>query len=156
MGYTTRFASERQPEDMLALGVTSIGDMGGAFAQNVKLQREWRDMVSSGTLPVERGHWRTPDDEERRRIILDLMCHFRLTLLRLRGRRDCRRSPERFGKALEELKPMAEGGLITDHGSRRSRSTNPGRIFLRNVCMPFDAYLAEQRAKKKPMFSRTV
>jgi hypothetical protein len=34
--------------------------------------------------------------------------------------------------------------------------TDAGRIFLRNICMPFDAYLEEQRARKKPMFSRTV
>jgi oxygen-independent coproporphyrinogen-3 oxidase len=31
-----------------------------------------------------------------------------------------------------------------------------GRLFVRNVAMPFDAYLEKQRMAKKPMFSRTV
>ncbi|PIE23197.1 MAG: oxygen-independent coproporphyrinogen III oxidase [Planctomycetota bacterium] len=154
MGYTTRFASERQPEDMLALGVTSIGDMGGAFAQNVKSQRKWREMVSSGTLPVERGHWRSPDDEERRRIILDLMCQFRLRFADYEGP-ELPPFQERFTEALQELRPMAEGGLITIT-DKEIQVSEPGRIFLRNICMPFDAYLAKQRANKKPMFSRTV
>jgi oxygen-independent coproporphyrinogen-3 oxidase len=154
MGYTTRYSSERQPEDMLALGVTSIGDMGGAFAQNVKLQREWRDMVGNGTLPVERGHVRTQEDEERRRIILDLMCHFRLDFADYEQPGEAPFA-ERFAGALEQLRPIADDGFckLDDAGIT---VTDAGRIFLRNICMPFDAYLEEQRARKKPMFSRTV
>jgi oxygen-independent coproporphyrinogen-3 oxidase len=35
------------------------------------------------------------------------------------------------------------------------RVTEPGRPFVRNVCMAFDARLARQ-APDKPLFSRTV
>jgi len=34
--------------------------------------------------------------------------------------------------------------------------TDVGRLFVRNVAMPFDAWLERQRQSEKPMFSRTV
>ena len=34
------------------------------------------------------------------------------------------------------------------------RATSLGRIFLRNLAMPFDAYLKE--APEKPVFSKTL
>ncbi len=154
MGYTTRYGSDRQPEDMLALGVTSIGDMGGAFGQNVKLQREWREMVERGEFPIERGHRRTYDDRERRRIILDLMCNFRLSFADYEGEGKVPFTV-RYEEALKELEPIDAHGVveIDEEGIRVSEQR---RIFLRNICMPFDAYLKKQRAEKKPMFSRTV
>jgi oxygen-independent coproporphyrinogen-3 oxidase len=33
--------------------------------------------------------------------------------------------------------------------------TQPGRFFLRNIAMPFDAYLKQQSAEK-PRFSKTL
>ena len=34
--------------------------------------------------------------------------------------------------------------------------TEVGRLFVRNLAMPFDAWLAKQRQAGPPMFSRTV
>ena len=36
------------------------------------------------------------------------------------------------------------------------RVTLLGRIFIRNVAMPFDRYLKEQQMDKKPLFSKTL
>ena len=51
------------------------------------------------------------------------------------------------------LKPLSDDGLITldDHGLR---VTVTGRFFLRNICMPFDAYL--KQPSDGPVYSRTV
>jgi hypothetical protein len=36
------------------------------------------------------------------------------------------------------------------------RVTEPGRVFVRNVCMAFDRYLEARQATGKPAYSRTV
>ena len=76
------------------------------------------------------------------------------TRLRLGGDRLRDRSPRALRRRLEELEPMAEDGLveIDDNGLV---VTPTGRFFLRNLCMPFDAYLGEKRPDG-PKYSRTV
>jgi oxygen-independent coproporphyrinogen-3 oxidase len=49
---------------------------------------------------------------------------------------------------------MVEDGLV-ELESDRLRVTPRGRFFLRNVCMPFDAYLAAP-SPDRPVYSRTV
>jgi oxygen-independent coproporphyrinogen-3 oxidase len=34
--------------------------------------------------------------------------------------------------------------------------TETGRIFLRNIAMPFDAYLHQQSVEIKPRYSKTL
>ena len=58
MGYATH-----QAEDMLSFGVTSISEIAGAFAQNVKQLNQYREHLNAGRLPVERGMRRSVDDE---------------------------------------------------------------------------------------------
>jgi oxygen-independent coproporphyrinogen-3 oxidase len=53
------------------------------------------------------------------------------------------------------LQPLAEDGLVTLHDDRYE-VTAIGRYFLRNVAMALDAYLPQQLAAGRPMFSRTV
>jgi oxygen-independent coproporphyrinogen-3 oxidase len=48
---------------------------------------------------------------------------------------------------------MADDGLVELDNSGL-RVTPRGRFFLRNACMPFDAYLSE--ASDRPLYSRTV
>lgn len=147
MGYATH-----QAEDMLSFGVTSISEIAGAFAQNVKQLNQYREHLQAGRLPVERGMRRSEDDEKRRAIILDLMCRFSLDY-------DAHGGVEAFrlqySSAMEAMEPLARDGLI-ELDDRGIRVTSIGRLFVRNVAMPFDAYLEKQRKAKKPMFSRTV
>lgn len=147
MGYATH-----QAEDMLSFGVTSISEIAGAFAQNVKQLHKYREHLDSGQLPVERGLGRSVDDEERRQIILDLMCRFRLDYDQHGGAESFRAE---YGDALQQLLPMQQDGLI-EFDDKGITVTEIGRLFVRNVAMPFDAYLQKQREAKKPMFSRTV
>ena len=148
MGYTTRVA-----EDMLSFGVTSIGEVDGAFMQNIKDVKTWRQSVEDGELPTHRGHRRSEDDHRRRRIILDLMCRFRLDYADHGGRA---MFEEHYADALERLQVMANDGLlsISDEGLRVSET---GKLLIRNLAMAFDAYLPGQQTDDKgPKFSRTV
>ncbi len=159
MGYTTRMGKGRgekgrAAEDMLMFGMTSIGEVAGAFGQNEKDLRSWTQAIDEGRLPIHRGMRRSADDEERRRIILDLMCNYEV---RFADYEDPGKEPfaQRFAGALEDLGRMEADGLVKLHPDH-IEVPPLGRLFLRNLSMPFDAYLEGQRKNKGPMFSRTI
>ncbi|HLQ38879.1 MAG TPA: oxygen-independent coproporphyrinogen III oxidase [Planctomycetota bacterium] len=147
MGYTTRPADE-----MLAFGVTAIGEVDGAFVQNHKDVPEWSACVERGELPTHRGHRRSAEDDQRRAIVLDLMCRFHLAFADHGGRLAF---AGRYAAELQRLRPMVDDGLCTidDAGIR---VTPVGRLLVRNLCMAFDAYLDHQAPASPGRFSRTV
>ena len=150
MGYTTRPAP-----DSVAVGVSAIGDVAGAFAQNQKSLARYYAAIDAGRFPVERGYALTEDDRIRRYVIGELMCNFHLSASALR---------ERFGIELEvyfaaELSALGTpGGPAADHlldiTPDSLTVTSRGRLFVRNICMAFDRYLAAHAGK--PAFSRTI
>jgi oxygen-independent coproporphyrinogen-3 oxidase len=149
-GYTVRPAS-----DTVAFGMTSISDIGGAYAQNAHKLKDWGDQVARGELPVERGASVTDDDVMRRFVINRVMC-----LLRL----DLREVGEKFGsegrEAIEAslrggVKELQDDGLVTFDGDVL-RVLPLGQLLVRNVAMLFDAYLSKHEGEKRPTFSRTV
>ncbi len=154
MGYTTRMGKGRAGEDMLMFGMTSIGEVGGAFGQNEKDLKSWTRAIDEGHLPIHRGMRRSADDEERRRIILDLMCNYQV---RFEDYEKAGQKPfvERYQDALQDLRRMEGDGLVRVHEDH-IEVPPLGRLFLRNLSMPFDAYLEGQRKNKGPMFSRTI
>jgi oxygen-independent coproporphyrinogen-3 oxidase len=138
MGYTVKHAS-----DLIACGVSGIGEVGGAFFQNRRKLIEYENAIDARNLAVDRGYILSEDDHLRRRIIAELMCTFRTDL----GEHD-------FSEELASLEPMVKDGLVEIDGTRVS-VTERGRLFVRNVCMAFDAHL-KQHAREKQRFSRTV
>jgi oxygen-independent coproporphyrinogen-3 oxidase len=149
-GYTVRPAP-----DTVAFGMTSIGDIGGAYAQNAHKLKDWAERVEQGQLPIAKGASMSEDDVMRRFVINRVMC-----LLKL----DLREVEEKFGPAgraaieasLEKgLAELQADGLVTfDAGVLRV--TPVGQLLVRNVAMLFDAYLGKHAGDKKPTFSRTV
>ncbi len=149
MGYTTRPAS-----DMVSFGVTAISEVAGSFAQNHKDLRTWREDVYAGRTPVERGMLRSEEDERRRRLILDLMCRFRIDFAEHGGEQAFR---SRYPAEVERLEATVEDGLVEIDASGIT-VTNTGRLFVRNLAMAFDAYLKppDDSDASTPRFSRTV
>jgi oxygen-independent coproporphyrinogen III oxidase len=157
-GYLTRNFqgySPRAAADTVAFGMTSISDVGGAYAQNAHKLKDWGDALQAGRLPVERGTAMTQDDVLRRFTINRVMCLFRLDLREIR---------EKFGdlarRAIEgsmqgKVEQLAGDGLVTFDGDLL-QVTPLGRLLVRNVAMMFDAYLAKHAQDKSPTFSRTV
>jgi oxygen-independent coproporphyrinogen-3 oxidase len=148
-GYTVRPA-----DDTVAFGMTSISDIGGAYAQNAHRLKDWTETVESGRIPVERGTAMSADDVLRRFTINRVMCLFRL---------DLREIQQKFGdlarRAIEQsmggLKELVDDGLVTFDG-HVLQVTPLGRLLVRNVAMMFDAYLPRHAKDKAPTFSRTV
>lgn len=149
MGYTTRPAP-----DMIGLGVSAIGDVAGAFAQNTKKLSTYYAALDARRLPTERGYALDADDVVRRHVIAQLMCNLHVDLDEV-GQRFGLDPRAYFATELAELAegPIAHGFLTETMGTLRV--TPAGRLFVRNVCMIFDRHLREKRAAT-PVFSRTI
>lgn len=143
MGYTTRRAG-----DLVGLGVSAIGSVSGAFAQSHKKLSRYYAALAADTFPTERGYALSQDDRIRGEVILSLMCRFDVDLDAIAPR-------DYFADALQQLRPLVEDGLVEIHGGRVT-ATDPGRLFIRNVAMCFDAHLAAAQLRPSPTFSRTV
>jgi len=147
MGYTVQPAP-----DMIGAGITSIGDVAGCYVQNDKNLARYQRAIAAGTFAVERGLERSPEDELRGAVIRRLICTFRLDHDWVRDSFGVDPT-QHFADALEALRPFADDGLVDLDGAG-VRVLPKGRMFIRNICMPFDAYL--KRDEGKQLYSRTV
>jgi oxygen-independent coproporphyrinogen-3 oxidase len=144
--------------DMVAFGITGIGDVGGVYLQNRHTITAWERDLAEGRHPVQRGYRRTEDDLCRGGIIQDLMCNGRATRATLEagGRAPWR---ERYAPECARLEAMAADGILR-YDDEGIRLTPLGRLFVRNVCMAFDAHLGKAppsaRKPDAPRYSRTV
>ncbi len=138
--------------DLIAVGVTGVGQVGQSYSQNVREVEPYFERIDAGELPIFRGIELTFDDRLRRAVITDLICHFRL---------DRRATGERWGVDFDDyfaeeravLESMATDGLVAFEGDVL-RVCEAGKLLIRNICMTFDAYLRE--AGEKPRFSRVI
>ena len=141
MGYTTRTTP-----NLLGFGMSAIGEVAGRFIQNVPRTGRYQRDLDQGELPVERGHRLTDDDKARRRAILRLMCNLDLPYRML---------PAPADDSTARLQPLVHDGLLAQTWEGYE-VTALGRWFLRNIAMSLDAYLPQQVAEARPVFSRTV
>lgn len=148
MGYTVRHAP-----DTVACGMSSIGEVDGAFFQNEKKLIRYQNLVRDGGLAVTRGYVLDADDQLRRYVITALMCAFKLDIAEVEKRFGIDFQTV-FAAELEALQGFEEDGLVRVADDRIEVVGN-GRLLVRNVCMVFDAYL-RRGASEQPRFSRTV
>ena len=130
--------------------MSAISQVGRCYAQNLKALPAYEETAGAGKLATERGFLMSDDDLLRKDVIMQLASQFSLEKkpFETRYKIDFDRT---FADALEDLKPMVDDGLVELHPDRIV-VTPRGRLLVRNLCMPFDAYL-----KKGPtLFSRTV
>ncbi len=147
-GYTTH-----KNCDIIAFGASSISQTEDVFVQNVKKLPDYYRLVEAGKLPVERGLRVTAEDRLRRDAITRVMCDLELDKAAFGAQWNID-FDRHFADALPELADMAADGLVMLTPGKIT-VTDIGRIFLRNIAMPFDAYL-KQAADAKPRFSRTL
>jgi oxygen-independent coproporphyrinogen-3 oxidase len=149
MGYTVMAGA-----DMVGFGVSAIGDVRGALAQNEKKLVHYYRLLDQGRLPVARGYQRTADDEIRRDVIHNLMCNFVVDRKAIEAKHGIV-----FGDYLREslakLLPFVTDGMCQIDDSA-VRAVGLGQVFVRNLAMCFDAHLDDKLSAKEPVFSRTV
>jgi oxygen-independent coproporphyrinogen-3 oxidase len=143
-GYTTKGGA-----NLIGIGLTSIGEGRRYYAQNTKKMREYEEAIDAGRLPYERGVALSDDDLLRKSVIMELMANFSVDIPRVE-----REFGIDFADALEALKEFEEAGLLTLSPERIAVEPT-GTLLIRNIAMPFDAYMKKYEGNKKS-FSKTV
>jgi len=146
-GYSTRADC-----DLIGMGVTAIGTIGGNFYQNRKDLDAYGAAIDAGHLPVEKGLEPDTEDRLRRAVIMQLICSFALDYATF-ARRFGVDFSSRFAAELHRLAPLADDGLLRLDAAGFS-ITDKGRLLIRNICMVFDRHLAP--AAQQLRFSKAI
>jgi oxygen-independent coproporphyrinogen-3 oxidase len=146
MGYTTQ-----QTHILIGLGVSSISDIGNAYAQNHKTIQQYYQSLSVLKLPVLKGYFLSNEDENMKQHILQLICKG-FTHLPLKHK-------EAFEQLiLPKLNELEKDQLIQWH-EQTITVTETGKNFIRNICKAFDLHLLrkeKQLSQQQPLFSNAV
>jgi oxygen-independent coproporphyrinogen-3 oxidase len=133
-GYTTH------PDcDLVALGVSSISQIGHSYLQNSADIAAYQDQLAQDTLPINRGLTLTQEDELRQAVIKQLICHFNLAFDDIEQRFHIK-PQQHFAKELESLKRFEEDGLLS-LSPQGIQVHDKGVLLIRSICMEFDEYL---------------
>jgi oxygen-independent coproporphyrinogen-3 oxidase len=148
-GYTTN-----RNCDIYAFGVSAISQTEDVYVQNAKNLAEYQRRIGAGGLATERGLRISRDDKIRREAISHVMCDLELDKAKF-GAQWGIDFDTFFAESLPELQDLAADGLVQLEPGV-IKVTETGRIFLRNIAMPFDAYLRQQSVEIKPRYSKTL
>lgn len=118
-------------QHLIAVGMSALGEVNGAFVQNESEIKPWSAAVHAGNLPVAWGHRLSDGDLRRRRALQHLMCNLEL--------------PIKLAEGLEEdydrLCGCSEHGLV-EVDPDCVRITPKGRYFLRSLCTQHELSVA--------------
>ncbi|QJR82346.1 oxygen-independent coproporphyrinogen III oxidase [Alteromonas pelagimontana] len=135
-GYTTR-----GDLDLLGLGVSSISSIANLYVQNPTDLSNYYGALDSASTLVSRGIELTEDDQIRRTIITQLMCHLRADFSVLNSQFGIRAS-DYFKQELISLQTFVDDGLV--EVTAQGIVVHPhARLLIRIICMTFDAYLQQ-------------
>jgi oxygen-independent coproporphyrinogen-3 oxidase len=137
-GYST------QPDcDLLGLGVSAIGRMGGTYSQNAKTMEEYVDMLDQGQWPIVKGLALSRDDLIRRAWIMAIMCQGRVNFedFNLAWLIDVKKY---FASEFKQIESLQAHGLV-ELSESSLQVTATGWFFVRGVAMVFDRYLQADR-----------
>jgi oxygen-independent coproporphyrinogen-3 oxidase len=109
--------------------------------------------IDAGKLPYERGVSLNEDDRIRQYVIMELMSNFKLDITRFENLYGVKFA-EYFADAIEALRPFEADGLLSMSPTSIECSAT-GTLLIRNIAMPFDAYMKRHAASDKA-FSKTV
>lgn len=139
----------RRADAVLGIGATAISTTEELIWQNGDLV-EWQRAIESGKLGSARGVHLIYEDRLRRDVIMELMCTGGLDYAAM-GKQHRLDFAAHFSKELAKLDGMDE--LVeVDREAQKLRTTEIGRLLVRNVAMVFDHYAA-----KSPLpFSSTI
>ena len=146
-GYST------QPDcDLIGLGISAIGRMGGTYSQNAKTMEEYVDMLDNGQLPIVKGLALSRDDLIRRAWIMAIMCqgHVQYDAFNEAWLID---SQKYFANELSQLESLQAQGLV-ELKAGGLQVTPMGWFFVRGVAMVFDKYLQADRNRTR--FSKII
>jgi oxygen-independent coproporphyrinogen-3 oxidase len=147
-GYTTKGGA-----DLIGIGLTSIGDGQMHYVQNFRDMSEYESAIDGGRLPVMRGLKLNDDDVLRKAVIMEMMSNFKLNIKNIEKRFNIDFF-DYFKNDIKELQIFIDEGLATLEKESLCVS-DTGTLLIRNICMPFDAYLKKVPEELR-RFSKTV
>lgn len=147
-GYTTHGNC-----DLLGLGVSSISQIGTAILQNQKeLKHYYKAIDSQAGSAITKGMQLNKDDIIRADVIKQLICHFQLDMQHIADKYQLNFN-DYFSDSLTAIKPLQADGLVIIKDNLIS-VTARGNLFIRIICMCFDAHLQKQISATR--FSRVI
>jgi oxygen-independent coproporphyrinogen III oxidase len=125
--------------DVVGFGVTAISKVSNSYSQNIRTLEEYHASLEKNKIPVFRGYKLNGNDELRREVITQLICHFQLVYSEIEDlfKIDFR---DYFANEIKILTDMEKDELlkITDDAIEILPA---GRFLIRNICSVFDTYL---------------
>ncbi|MEL4417066.1 oxygen-independent coproporphyrinogen III oxidase [Shewanella algae] len=146
-GYTTQ-----EECDLLGLGVSSISQIGDCYAQNQKDIRPYYEAIDEQGHALWKGCKLNRDDEIRRAVIKQLICHFELDMAKMEQQQGIQ-FEEYFAEDLKLLQTFIDDKLVNIENRQISISPT-GRLLIRNICICFDVYFREKARQQQ--FSRVI
>ncbi|MBD3808667.1 MAG: coproporphyrinogen III oxidase, partial [Epsilonproteobacteria bacterium] len=104
-------------------------------------------------LPFERGVSLSDDDVIRKSVIMELMANFSVDIKRVEDEHKII-FKDYFADALSALGEYKDAELISIN-DEKIEANSTGAMLIRNIAMPFDAYMNKYKDSKKS-FSKTV
>ncbi len=149
-GYTTKGGA-----DLVGIGLTSIGEGTHHYVQNFKDMSLYENAIDAGNLPVHRGLILSDDDVLRKAVIMEMMSNFKLDIAKIEKEFDIDFF-DYFDDAIQDLGVFENEGLVViDKTAKKITVNTTGTLLIRNIVMPFDAYLRKIPESKR-RFSKTV
>jgi len=148
-GYCTRETTGQ----VYAFGSSSISQLWGSYAQNIKNLDQYMETIETTGLATERGYGMSANETVIREVINEIMCN---------GHLDFKELAERLKIAPDDIKRITaydpsrlvtfeKDGLLETKGDVIQVSVD-GMFIVRNIAMLFDPFLNTQSSH----FSKTV
>ena len=148
-GYCTRETTGQ----VYAFGTSSITQLWGTYAQNIKNLNLYMDAIELTGLAIDRGYSMSNDETVIREVINEVMCNgyldFDAMANHLKTTADDIKRITAYDPA--KLKPFEEDGLVEITENKIQVSAD-GMFVIRNIAMLFDPFLG----KVNSQFSKTV
>ena len=143
-GYT-----DKNELNLIPLGVSSIGQVGGYYFQNAKNLDEYYQMLDSSILPIKKELQMNFDDTIRRAVIMEVMCHGYVEFKFIEDMFLIKFN-EYFSSELLKLKEIQS--TVVRVGKNKISLGKYGWYFVRVIAMIFDKYLD----RSKYSFSKAI
>lgn len=140
-GYSTHAET-----DMLALGVSGISQINGAYLQNHHEVDPYEALIEQKQLAIKRGIFLNDDDKIRQWVIGQLACQGRMSLADVSEKFNIN-AVEYFDVEWQRMVELSHDDLVAIEDD--VVTVRPlGRLLLRPILLAFDAYFNEQTAQR--------
>lgn len=138
--------------DVVGFGITAISKISNSYSQNIRMLEDYHVALEGNRIPVLRGYILTNDDELRREIITQLICHFQISFHEINDLYKIDFNTY-FSKEIKILEDMQKDQLLIITDS--SIEVLPvGRFLIRNICSIFDLFFNKDNGQNN--FSKMI